>query len=105
MHVQIVNFHLKGMTRAQYEELCDAVAPALASFPGLISKVWLSDEATNTYGGVYLWRDRAAMEVFLKSDIFRAVATNPDLAEITSRDFGVLERPSALTRVVRAVAA
>lgn len=105
MHVQIVNFRLKGMTRAQYEELCDAVAPGLASFAGLISKVWLCDEATNTYGGVYLWRDRAAMEAFLRSDIFRAVATNPKLAEITSRDFGVLERPSAVTHVLGAVAA
>lgn len=36
MHVQIVNFRLKGITRAQYEELCDAVAPGLASFARLI---------------------------------------------------------------------
>jgi quinol monooxygenase YgiN len=105
MHVQVVNFRLKGITRAQYEELCDQVAPAFAGLPGLISKVWLVDEAANTYGGVYLWRDRAAMEAFLKTDLFRTVATNPTLSEITSRDFGVLERPSAVTRTAEPVPA
>lgn len=105
MHVQIVNFQLKGISREGYEALCDQVAPAIAALPGLISKVWLADSATNTYGGVYLWRDRAAMEGFLRSEIFRAVATNPNLADIKSRDFGVLEAPGAVTAEKRTVAA
>lgn len=105
MHVQIVTFRLKGMTPAGYDALCDQVAPAIARLPGLISKVWLADEAANTYGGVYLWEDRASMEAFLKTDLFRAVATNPQLAEITSRDFGVLEAPTRVTRASKPVAA
>lgn len=105
MHVQVVNFQLKGVTRTQYETMCDELAPAFAALPGLISKVWLADEATNTYGGVYLWRDRAAMEAFLKTDLFRAVVTHPNLAAITSRDFGILPGPSAVTRGAEAVAA
>ena len=40
----------------------------------------------------------AAMETYLQSDIFKAVAANPNLAHITSRDFGVLEGPSRITR-------
>ena len=32
--------------------------------PGLLSKHWPADEETNTYGGVYVWRDREAMEAY-----------------------------------------
>jgi hypothetical protein len=52
MHVQIVNFNLKGIADAQFREACDQLAPAFAAVPGLISKVWLADPSTNTYGGV-----------------------------------------------------
>lgn len=55
MHIQIVNFNLKGVSEADYRALCDQLAPAFAVMPGLISKVWLADAATNTYGGVYTW--------------------------------------------------
>lgn len=74
MHIQIINFRLKGITRRDYDALCEQVAPAFAALPGLISKVWLADDQANTYGGVYTWRDRAAMEAFLKTDLFRTVA-------------------------------
>ena len=98
MHIQIVNFHLKDMTEDEYTRLCDQVAPAFADLPGLISKVWLANPATNTFGGVYTWRDQQAMHDFAKSDLFNTVATHPNLAGITSSDFAVMEVPTALTR-------
>jgi len=101
MHIQIVNFHLKGINRTEYDSLCEQVAPAFAAIPGLISKVWLEDDRTNTYGGVYTWRDREAMEAFLKSDLFRTVATHPNLADVTSRNFAAQERFSAVTAADR----
>ena len=100
MHVQIVNFNLEGITEADYREVCDQLAPAFASMPGLITKVWLADAGTNTYGGVYLWQDKAAYDAYLKSEIFAGVAANPALANITSKDFGILDGPSALTRAL-----
>ena len=98
MHVQIINFHLKGVTEADYRAHCDEVAPAFAEVPRLISKVWLANRTTNTYGGVYTWASREAMDDYAKSDLFKAVATNPNLAEITSIDFDVLEEPTSVTR-------
>ena len=97
MHVQIINFHLKDVSEADYRALCDEVAPAFAEVPGLISKVWLANRTTNTYGGVYTWASREAMDEYAKSDLFKAVATNPNLAEITSIDFDVLEEPTSVT--------
>jgi heme-degrading monooxygenase HmoA len=96
MHIQVVNFNLKGMSEGEYRKMCDELSPAFAGMPGLISKVWLADKATNTYGGVYTWRDRSAMEAYIKSDIFQAVGKHPNLTNISSRDFGVLEEPTRL---------
>jgi heme-degrading monooxygenase HmoA len=98
LHIQIINFHLRDLSEAEYRAHCDEVAPAFAEVPGLISKVWLANRATNTYGGVYTWASREKMEEYAKGDLFKAVATNPNLAGITSIDFDVLEDPTNVTR-------
>ena len=105
MHIMVVNFQLKGITEGEFRKLCDEVAPAFASVPGLASKVWLADAATNTYGGIYTWRNRQTMEAFMKSELFQEVGRNPNLAGITVRDFGVLEGPTRVTHGLATVAA
>ena len=97
MHVQIINFRLRGITEQHYARLCDDLAPAFAALPGLLSKVWLANTAAGMFGGVYCWRDRQAMEAFTKTDLFNAVATHPNLADITSVDFDVMEAPTRVT--------
>ena len=76
MIIQVVNFNLKDLSDADYRSACDGLAPELARVPGLISKVWLADEASNTYGGVYTWVDHQAMDAFAQSDFFKAFASN-----------------------------
>ena len=98
MHIQIVNFKLRDLSDSDFRAACDGFAPIFAEIPGLISKAWLADEASNTYGGVYTWTDRAAMEAFASSDLFRSIAANPNYVDITSRDFAVLEGPTRVTR-------
>ncbi|MFN0102663.1 MAG: YdhR family protein [Bryobacteraceae bacterium] len=99
MHIQIVNFNLHEMSDSDYAEACDTLfAPAFQNVEGLLAKVWLRNSRTNTYGGVYTWRDKAAMEAFQKTDLFVAVLTHPHLVNLTSRDFSVLENPTRITR-------
>ena len=98
MHIQMINFQLSGVTEAEYVALCDELAPAFAAVPGLVRKVWLANSDTGTYGGVYVWRDRQAMEDFIKTELFESVEKHPALTAITSRDFGVLEGPTKVTR-------
>ncbi len=105
MYIQVINFHLKGMTDAEYRALCDQLAPSIAQTPGMIAKVWLANPATNTYGGVITWRDRAAMEQFMGSDVFAAIAAHPNIDGVTSTDFGVLEEPTRITNGLAGVAA
>ncbi len=104
MIIQVVNFNLKDLSDADYRSACDGLAPELARAPGLISKVWLADEPSNTYGGVYTWVDQQAMHAFARSDFFKAFATNPTFANITSSVFEILEGPSEVTRAPIAIA-
>jgi hypothetical protein len=98
MHVQIINFQLKGVTEADYAGLADQLAPVFAEVPGLVRKVWLANSETGTYGGVYIWRDRQAMEDFSTSELCESVLNHPNLEGITSTDFGVLDGPTQVTR-------
>ena len=98
MHIQIINFHLRGASEAYWRAHADEAAPVFAEVPGLVSKVWLANRAANTYGGVYTWESREAMETFAESELSKAVATNPNFAGITSTDFDVLEDPTRVTR-------
>ena len=97
MHIQIVNFHLHDLSDEQFRSVCSDIAPAYADVPGMISKVWLANRATNTYGGVYTWDTREAMETFSRSDLFNAVATNANFVGVTSVDFDVLDGPTRVT--------
>ena len=98
MHMLIITFQLKGISEADYLTQSKEEAPMLAAFPGLHSKVWLADSATNTYGGVYLWKDRQAMEAFTHSDIVKAVAARPYLTNFTLKDYAIAEDLSRVTR-------
>jgi len=98
MHIQIVNFHLRDLSDASFRAACDDLAPAFADVPGLVSKVWLANAATNTYGGVYTWVSRDAMDEYARSDLFAGVVANPSFADVTSTDFEVLEGPTGVTR-------
>ncbi len=98
MHVQIVNFRLEGIGEEDYRRHCEAIAPAFANLPGLVSKTWLANPDTNTYGGVYVWRSREAMEDYKKTDIYKGMLANPHLDGVVSKDFAVLENPTRVTR-------
>lgn len=99
MDVLIVRFHLEGMTDAEYRRGCDEAAAVFRDVPGLLSKTWLADPATSTYGGVYLFRDRTALDAYLASDLCRSLRETPAFAGLTAEVFGVLDGPSRVTHV------
>jgi hypothetical protein len=97
-HIQLVTFQLEGLSPDAYRAHCEAAAPAFTQIPGLRAKAWLANPSTNTYGGVYAWDSREAMEAYVAGPIFGALLANPAMAGVTTRDFGVLERPTQITR-------
>lgn len=97
MHIQIVEFTLRDITEQDYRAECEKVAGAFADLPGLISKVWLADAATGTYGGAYTWRSREDHDAYVRSELFAALKADPHLVGVRSRDFSVLEGPTRVT--------
>ena len=98
MVIQVVNFNLEGIGHQDYLGATVDVAPAFKALNGLISKVWLSDEENNIYGGVYTWENEQAMETFAKSELFtNAVKNNPNFVNLSVKDFGILDGPSKIT--------
>jgi quinol monooxygenase YgiN len=98
MHVQVVTFNLRSAAQEDYLALSRELAPLYAEVPGLTTKYWLSDPATNTYGGVYVWTNRAAMEAYMAGELAAAVMAHPNLRDIASNDFDILEVPTRVTR-------
>ncbi|MDG1051107.1 MAG: YdhR family protein [Planctomycetota bacterium] len=99
MHVLVVNFQLDGLPRDQYEQVCNELAPTFAAIPGLVSKHWLANDETGTYGGVYVFESHQAFLDYQASELFASVAGNPAFADISAKDFGILAGPSAVTGV------
>ncbi len=99
-YIQVINFNLSGITRDDFMGVADEVAPSFAELPGLISKAWLSDEATNTYGGVYYWESQEDCEAYRSSELYaQALANNPNFTNLSDKGFDVLEGPSQVTRL------
>jgi Putative mono-oxygenase ydhR len=97
-HIQVVTFQLAGLEPDAYRAHSEKVAPVFAEIPGLRAKAWLANPSTNTYGGVYAWESRQAMEDYVSGPIFGSLLANPGIADVTTRDFGVLQRPTEITR-------
>ena len=98
MHIQIMDFRLKDISEEGYAKLCAELAPAFAAVPGLLSEIWLANPADNRYGAVYTWEDRTAYEQFKQSGLYRVVDSHPNMKDVSSRDFEVVEGPTRATR-------
>lgn len=95
--VQVIQFRLAGLSEADYRAHTERVAPVFSTMPGLLSKVWLANAATNTYGGVYTWRDRASLEQYRASGLYARLVSNPGLADMSDREFAILPEPTRVT--------
>ena len=63
MITAIVNFKLpKDIDAKKAAQLFEASVPKYRGLKGLVRKYYLYDAATNTGGGVYLWKSRAEAE-------------------------------------------
>jgi hypothetical protein len=105
MYVQVVTFNLKDIDEAAFRGVADQDAPTFGAMPRLVAKYWLADSETNTYGGVYIWESREALDEYLNGEVWAAVKGNPHLENVTSREYGTLEGPTKVTRGIAAMSA
>ena len=105
MYVRIVTFRLDGLTAGEYHDRAVGLAPAFTAWPGLLAKVWIADGDAETYGGIYLFADRASADRSRDTDVYRLMAANPAFADLSVREFDVLDEPTAITTSSFAAAA
>jgi hypothetical protein len=97
VHIRIVTFHLDGIDEAHYQQRALTIAPGFRSWPGLRSKLWLADQPSNTYGGIYLFDSRDDADASRKSELFTGMTAEPAFADLEINEFSVLAEPSAIT--------
>jgi Putative mono-oxygenase ydhR len=61
--------------------LRDESVDAFAEVPGLRFKAWISDEATERWGAVYLWESREAAQQDVPTRARELIGKDPDLGE------------------------
>ena len=64
------------------EYLRNESVDAFADVPGLRFKAWISDEATERWGAVYVWESVEATELPLPSRARELIGKEPDIAEV-----------------------
>jgi hypothetical protein len=95
--IQVIQFRLAALSEAEYRAHAERLAPLFSNMPGLLSKVWLANADTNTYGGVYTWRDHASLEQYRASEIYARLVANPGLADFSDREFAILPEPTRVS--------
>jgi hypothetical protein len=100
MHALVVTFDMADGLQALRRPSglparVDEYIADLRARPGFLAKTWLRDG--DTYGGFYLFADRAAAERYLAEEIEPLGRANPAMANLQVRHFGVLEELSELT--------
>jgi hypothetical protein len=61
--------------------LRDESVDAFSDVPGLRFKAWISDEATERWGGVYLWESADAASQVLPSRARELIGKDPEIVE------------------------
>jgi hypothetical protein len=61
--------------------LRDEAVDAFAEVPGLRFKAWISDEATERWGAVYVWESREAADQRVPSKARELIGKDPDIGE------------------------
>jgi hypothetical protein len=97
MHLQVITFKLDGIDDAAYQAHAKENAPAFAAVPGLHAKIWIANQQANTYGGIYMFDDIAAMRAYRGGKIFQGLQANPHMIDVTATDFTVLSGPTMVT--------
>ena len=98
MHALFISYALRDSDPVQHAELCEQLAPAVAAFPGLVSKTWLANAETGRFGGFYVFESRAAFERYVASELFATLTSLGSIAEVVTTEFSVALTPTALTR-------
>ena len=97
MEALVVTFKTHA-SREQFTAATAEHAPVFAELDGLLAKIWITDAESGTYGGIYLFRDRTALDAYLESDLFESIRAEPSFERMSWRSYRVLDELTARTQ-------
>jgi hypothetical protein len=62
--------------------LADEAVDAFSEIPGLLFKAWISDEASERWGAIYVFESQESSEQQLPSRARELIGTDPEIVEI-----------------------
>jgi len=81
-----------------YKKLVGPFADPIAAVPGLAWKVWILNDKAHEAGGIYLFKDDASLNAYLRGEIVTGLKQQPTLKEISTKVFDVVDDMSLKTR-------
>jgi hypothetical protein len=100
VNILIVRFNLEGLTHDEFVSSTDEAAPHWAAIDGLISKYWIANAETNTYGGVYLFENEESMLNYKASPLCDQLVGTPAFVNFDITNYDLIENPSKVTRAI-----
>jgi hypothetical protein len=104
MHILVINFNAET-TPDQFNELVKEDAPIFAAIDGLIHKNFIFNHEEKTYGGVYMFESKMALNAYLDSDIYKSIIENPDWSNHLIRHYEVHSEASETHHMIKKGAA
>jgi hypothetical protein len=100
MHALLVTYGPDGTTPCEYAELSEALAPAFAAVPGLVSRTPLENATAGRRGAFYVFETKGAFDRFVASELYAATDGSPEPTTLAASDFSIptLTSPNATTR-------
>lgn len=96
MHILIAQFNYT-LEEAEFRGAAASLAPNFAEIPGCYEKTWLLNTETRTGGGVYKFRDEAAIRAYLASPLWKGVESTPQFTNLSTLIFEAMEGPTEVT--------
>jgi putative monooxygenase ydhR len=89
MHALVVTYALNGTTPCEHAELREALAPAFAAVPGLVSRTPLENQTAGRYGAFYVFETKGAFDRFVAGELYAATYGGPGATAVTASDFSI----------------
>lgn len=95
-----INFKFK-IPRPELEKAFLQLAPRFGpsgDVKGLLWKIWLVNEAEKSAGGIYLFKDDASVDAYLKGEIVAGLKGNPAASDVEVKVFDILPEHTKISR-------
>ena len=95
----IVQFKQKGVSIADAKAMNEVMVPMIDEQPRFISKMWLGNDDTGEFAGVYQFETKEDAEAYIQSDVIAFLKSLPTLdGEMTCKIYDLYREQVATSR-------